>query len=284
MSDLSWLKKLQGEDYGDVWGDRTQTALTNIIGNDLLNDWILQPRDDTTTELKLHIYGAESMNLQADITDNYVESNVAFQEHIALKPKVFTVSGEVGEVVWYKNDTVESEIYAVEQKLNPVVSFLPPISKQASSIQDKALKIMSVVDSIDNFANRVWNLLSKEDVDTEQKKSYKYLMVLWQAREPINIKTPFGNLKSYVIQNIEFTQPDRTVDKSQVKISFKEFKVVKEKVTKFNKTKYQNRKAAQMGQKQSKGTTTGVKLDYVECKPGSIFVDEATKMCVRVGG
>lgn len=283
MTDLSWLQKLQAG-YGDTAFDRLKNAVSNVAIGDLLQDWILQPKGDKITELKLHIYGAETIQLNAEITDNYVESNIAYQDHIALKPKIFTVSGEVGELTWYKNDSVESVIEAIPQKLVPVVSFLPSITKKAQQITDKAMKIIGVVDSLDNFSNRVWQLLSNEDVDTEQKKSCAYLSLLWGNREPINIKTPFGTLNNYVIQNVEFTQPERTQDKSQVKISFKEFRIVNEKYGEFNLNKYQSRASAQKTSKKSKGKTSGVKLNYNECKPGSIFVDDSSMMCRIVGG
>jgi len=263
MTDLSWLKSLQ--DYGENRADKAQTSLTNIVQDAL--DWFIEPRDEEIKDLHLHIYGTETMSLNADITDNYVENNIAYQEHIALKPKIFTISGEVGELTWFKKDGENSVISAVEQKLRPIVTFLPPVSKQASAIQEKALKIMGVVDSLDNFANRIWGLLSDDDVDTEQKKSYKYLMSLWQRRVPIDIRSPYGKLKNYVIQSIEFTQPDRTVDKSTIKISFKEFKTVIEKRAKVDSKKLQGRKSAQQATKQNKGTTTGVTLSTTECKP-----------------
>lgn len=265
MADLSWMKNWL-QDYGSTWADKAQTSLTNIV-NDVV-DWWVEPRDDVLTDIKLHIYGNETITLTADVTDNYVENNIAYQDHIALKPKVFTLSGEVGELTWFKKDEKNSLLMAVPQKLQPVVAFFPPISKQASAIQDKALKIMSVVDSVDNFANRIWGLLSNDDVDTEQKKSYKYLMSLWQRRVPIDIKTPYGKMENYVIQSIEFTQPDRTADKSQVKISFKEFKTVIEKRSKVNLKKFQGRRSAQQAQKQNKGTTTGVTLSSTDFKPG----------------
>lgn len=265
MADLSWLSSLQ--DYGSSWADKAQTSLESLIGdNSRIQEWFLEPRDEDIVDLKLHIYGTETMTLNADVTDNYVENNIAYQDHIALKPKVFVVSGEVGELTWYRKDSVESVLGAVPQKLQPVAAFLPPISQQASYIQDKALKIIDMLDSVDNFSNRVWGLLSDDDVNSEQKKSYKYLMTLWQRRVPINIKTPFGKIKNYVIQNIEFSQPDRTKDKSQVKISFKEFKTVIEKRSRVDIMKYQGRKSAQQAQKQNKGTTTGIKLEPLDCK------------------
>ena len=284
MTDLSWLKSLQN--YGSTWADKAQTSLENIVGDisGWFEDWWIEPMDSELTDLKLHIYGTETMTLNADVTDNYVENNIAYQDHIALKPKMFSLSGEVGELTWFRNDASNSVLMAVAQKLQPVVAFLPPVSKQAQAIQDKALKIIDMVDSIDNFANRVWGLLSNDDVDTEQKKSYKYLMTLWQRRVPINIRTPYGRVENYVIQNIEFTQPERTVDKSEIKITFKEFRTVIEKRAKVDMKKLQGRSSAQRAQKQSKGTTTGVQLDYVDCKPGSIFVDNETGRTIKVGG
>lgn len=281
MADLSWLKSLQ--DFGSDFGaDKAQTSLENIVNR--AKDWLIEPRDEDIKDLHLHIYGNETMTLTADVTDNYVENNVAYQEHIALKPKVFTVSGEVGELTWFKKDEKNSVTDAVAQKLAPVVSFLPPLSKSASAIQDKALKIIGVVDSLDNFVDRLWGLLSADDVNTEQKKCFKYLMVLWQRRVPIDIKTPYGKISNYVIQSVEFTQQERSVDKSQVKISFKEFKTVIEKRSRVDLKKLQGRSSAQQAAKQNKGTTSGVKLSYTECKPGSIFVDDETKRVVVVGG
>lgn len=284
MADLSWLHTLQ--DFGDNWGAKAQETVENIWdrGVNWFEDWWLEPRDEELTELKLHIHGTETMSLNADVTDYYVENNIAYQDHIALKPKVFTVSGEVGELTWRRNDATESVTGAVAQKLEPIVSFMPSVSKQARTIQDKAMKIIGVIDSLDNFANRMWGLLSDDDVDTEQKKSYKYLMTLWQRRVPVNIRTPYGKIENYVIQSIEFTQPDRTVDKSQIKISFKEFKTVIQKTARLDSSKLQGRKSAQQMSKKSNGTTTGVTLEYSNCKPGMIYSDSKTGQAVVVGG
>lgn len=280
MTNSSWLQNIQ--DYGSTKWGQTKEAIGNVFTD--IKEWWIEPKDDELTDLKLHIYGTETMSLTADVTDNYVESNIAYQDHIALKPKVFTITGEVGELTWFRKDEEHSELLAVPQKLYPVVSFLPPIAKQARAIQDTALKVLGVLDSVDNFASRFFGLLDDEDADTEQKKIYKYLMVLWQRRVPVNVRTPFGKIENYVIQNIEFTQPDRTVDKSQIKISLKEFKTVIEKRSRVDSKKLQGRKSAQQAKKQSKGTTTGASLSYVECKPGSVFVDNETGRTIVVGG
>lgn len=259
--DTSWLKKLQGF---DTWQDKLSISGANISKRAL--EYIFGPKDDTTTQIRLQIFGNETISLSSDVTDNYVESNVAYQDHIALKPMVYTVEGEVGELAWYRNDSTASVMDAVAQKLEPIASFNQTLSKKAASVQRKALKIIGVIDSLDNAISRVWGFLSNDDVNTEQKKVYKYLLYLWLARKPINIKTPWGNLSQYVIQNIETSQSDRTADKSKIKISFKEFKTTVTKTTAFDVAKYMGRGSAQNAVKQNNGTTTGVEMTSGMCK------------------
>lgn len=222
-------------------------------------DWFFEPRDSSLKSLQFHVYGTESINLSADITDNYVESNIAYQDHIALKPRVFTVVGEVGELTWFKNESENSVLGAVAQKLQPVATFLPTFSRKAQQIQDNVIKVLNVVDSIDNFAERTLN--SFKTAETAQQKNYWWLMWLWSARTPIDIKTPWANLYSFVIQNVEFTQPERTKDKTQVKVSLKEFRQTEKKTVSFDKINYQERAFAQNAQKVVSGATTGIKMN-----------------------
>lgn len=270
--DISWLKKLQGF---TGWQDKLGLSGANIANQALewaegqiLDYLIEEPKKENTTPIRLQIFGNESISCQADITDNFTENNVAYQDHVALKPIIYTVEGEVGELTWYRNDSTTSVLDAVEQKLEPVVSFAQTLSKTASAVQDKALKIIGVVDSLDNAVSRVWGFLSNDDVNTEQKKVFKYLLYLWMSRSPINIKTPWGNLSGYVIQHLEVSQSDRTVDKSKIKISFKEFKQLKNKKAKFDLQKYMGRGSAQNAEMVCKGTTTGVLMDEQMCKKG----------------
>ena len=268
--DTDWLRKLQGFDN---WADKLSISGANIVNRGFewakgkILDYIIEePKNENTQALHLQIFGNESISCQADITDNFVESNVAYQDHIALKPIIYTLEGEVGELAWYRNDSMSSVLDAVAQKLEPIVSFNQTLSKKAASVQRKALKIIGVIDSLDNAVSRVWGFLSNDDVNTEQKKVFKYLLYLWLNRKPINVKTPWGNLSNYVIQNIEVSQSDRTVDKSKIKISFKEFKETSTKKTKFDLKKYMGRGSAQNAELVSKGTTNGIEMTSGMCK------------------
>ena len=73
MADLSWLHSLQ--EFGENWGDKAQTSLENIVND--VKDWFIEPHDSEIKDLHLHIRGTETMSLNADVTDYYVENNIA---------------------------------------------------------------------------------------------------------------------------------------------------------------------------------------------------------------
>ena len=101
-------------------------------------EYLIEPKDSTLKPLKLQITGNESISMASDITDNYVESNVALQDHISIKPMIYTVEGEVGELRWYSKNGSNDVLGSLTNKLFPIVSFAPSISKVASKVQDKA--------------------------------------------------------------------------------------------------------------------------------------------------
>lgn len=235
--------------------DLNLTQAKNAFSNKLeefFSFWV-EPSDSSLTDLKLDIVGTESLSMKNDITDNYVETNVSYQDQIAKKPVIYTIRGEVGEVAWYKKNEENSVIGAVESKLTPVVSFLPSTSKAVSKYQDKAMKLIGVVDSLDNYLTRILKMGESEETASKQQKAYIYLRGLREARIPINIKTPWRSLINYVVENVEFTQTG-TQDKSNIVIVFKEFRETQVGApVKFNSKKYGERLSVQKQAEDKKG-------------------------------
>lgn len=205
----------------------------------------------------MDIIGEQRMKIEADVTDHYVESNTAYQDQIALKPIQFTVSGEVGELVYYQTDKVQTEVGYVAQKLTNVASFLPSVSKVFRQSKDKVMKALQYVDTVDNIYTRLSHL--NPDAN-KQQIAYLYLLSWWQLRTPLDVvESPWNTLKNYVITNVEFTQPKETVDKSFITITFKEFRTTDLEVTKFDPRNYQSRAGYQKAPNVEQGQTTGRK-------------------------
>lgn len=224
--------------------------------------------DDGIIDLKLDIVGDETLTADCDVTDHYVESNTAYQDQISLKPKIYTVNGEVGELVWYQKDSVSQSIGQVAQKLEGIVSFLPIRSKSFNQMKTKFMKAAQWVDTASNAATKLSNLYSKLtgvdeqgldifETQTNQQQAYMYLLQFRDNREVISLKTPWGILKDYVITNIKFTQPKETKDKSIISITFKEFRVTSVSKVAFDASKYQGNAVYENQPKVDNGTTSG---------------------------
>lgn len=190
--------------------------------------------------LRLDIVGDESLSADSDITDHYVESNIAYQDQISLKPKIYTIQGEVGELVWYQKDSASQVFGQVAQRLEGVVSFLPIRSKSFNQMKTKAMKALQWVDTASNAVSKISNLMSGSFGSvTHQQQAYQELVAIRDGRKPVNVQTPWGILKDYAITNLKLTQPKETKDKSIISITFKEFRTTSISKVAFDASKYQ---------------------------------------------
>lgn len=231
---------------------------------------------DGIIDLKLDIVGEESITADCDVTDHYVESNTARQDQISLKPKEYTIHGEVGELVWYQRDSVSQAIGQVAQRLEGVISFLPIRTSSFNQMKTKAMKAAQWVDTASNAVSKLSNLYSKlvggkYETYTNQQQAYMYLLQFRDNRQLISVKTPWGILENYVITNLRFSQPKETKDKSQVSITLKEFRAVKlSEATEFDASKYQGDAAFENQPKVDNGITSGTDVSLPQEKVNTL--------------
>lgn len=220
-------------------------------------------------DIKLDIIGEEKIVMENDITDNYVETNVAYQDHISVKPTTYTLTGEVGELVWYRKDENESILQALPTKLTSISTFVPPVTGTVSSVRDKVMKISNFLDSADNFLNRMSKLSDKK---TMQEQIFEKIKAKRDERALLNIKTPWTELKNYAITRCEFNQPDDSKDKTTISITFKEMRLTSISAVPFNAKKYRGMEQVLRSPKTEKGKTTGLekKIDLKKYLKGEI--------------
>lgn len=240
------------------WGSYSEINFNNIKDSikEHISEYVITGSlGKEVTDLKLDIVGEETLSFDSDVTDHYVESNIAYQDQISLKPKIYTINGEVGELVWYQKDVSNQLFGQVAQRLEGVISFLPIRSKSFNQTKKAVMKAAQWVDTIDNAVTKLKNLVPSK---TNQQKAYEMLLQLRDARKPINIKTPWGVLENYVITECRITQPKDTKDKSQITISFKEFRTVSlNKTVPFDRSKYYGNAAFENQPMENNGKTSG---------------------------
>lgn len=205
-------------------------------------------------DLKLDIIGDETITADSDVTDHYVESNIAYQDQISLKPKIFTINGEVGELVWYQKDPYSQAFGQVAQRLEGVISFLPVRIRGFNQLKTKVMKAAQWVDTISNAASKIANLSTSGN---NQQQAFMRLVEFRDLRTPIRVQSPWGILDSYVITNLKFTQPKETKDKTLISITLKEFRTTSISTVKYDADKYQRNAALENQPKVDNGKTSG---------------------------
>ena len=215
--------------------------------------------------LKMDIIGEETFVADCDVTDHYVESNTAYQDQISLKPKTFTIEGEVGELVWYQKDQDEQGLGQVAQRLEGVISFLPIKSKSFNQMKSKVMKALQWVDTASNVISKL-NTLSDGLSEGKQQSAFVHLCQYRDERTILTIKTPWGFLSGYVITNLKFTQPKETKDKTYISIVFKEIRTTSVHTVPFDSAKYQGNAALENQPLTDNGKTSGVQESILEPK------------------
>lgn len=221
--------------------------------------------DKGVVDLKLDIRTDETLIAESDITDHYVESNEAYQDQISLKPKTYTVNGEVGELVWYQKDSASQVVGQVAQRLEGVLSFLPVRSKGFNQAKEKIMKAAQWVDTASNAVSKVSNLWNSAlGSVNHQEQAYQELIRLRDNREPVSVESPWGILNNYVVQSVKLTQPKETKDKSVISIVFKQFRTTRITTVPFDSAKYQANALYERQPNVDNGKTAGENVNYGE--------------------
>lgn len=234
--------------------DRFNSSINSLdaVKRHLKQYWITEPT--TGIDLKLDIIGDENLTAESDVTDHYVENNTAYQDQISVKPKIYTINGEVGELVWYQKDTASQRVGQVAQRLEGVVSFLPIRSRSFQQMKKKVMQAAQWVDTASNIWDRFDSLTPEM---TKQQQAYNHLISWMNIRLPLVVDSPWGVLQNYVITSLNITQPKETKDKSLISITFKEFRTTSVSTTKFDAEKYQGNAMEENQPKVDSGKTDG---------------------------
>ena len=106
----------------------TSILETADITNNLINNFVVSPVVNLgIAGFQFDIFEEHKSELQAEITDHFVEDNSTRQDHIAIKPERFTLRGFVGELVETKSDP-KSEVTELAEKLTIINDYIPTIT------------------------------------------------------------------------------------------------------------------------------------------------------------
>ncbi len=109
--------------------------------------------------------GENTVNLQSEITDHFIETNSSVNDHYALKPERITVHGFIGEVT----NTFPSLLppaTQVQAILGAISQFAPAFSQSAMNVINEASQAYQAASAAVNGAVSAWNTITGAETET----------------------------------------------------------------------------------------------------------------------
>lgn len=223
-------------------------------------------------ELLFDIIQSDSINIESDITDHYVENNTAVQDTMAIKPIELTLRGLVGEKVYEHSLMVTDKISGAFSKIAPIGALIPPISSYANVVVNASAYIESSVKRyIETFKN-IKDIFNKNKTPNQSKQYTvcQNLISLRDNRTFVTVTTPFGKFENMLILSANMEQGE-TKSLSELVVTVKQYKSVAVEMVKVDSKKYAGRLAEQKAMSEDLGKVQGAKQELTSTLYRSLF-------------
>lgn len=221
----------------------TAVTLSNLILVTPQQNVGIQPQNAPSYEknteeqaptLLFNYNGEESVQIDTDITDHYIENNSAIQDQISLKPIMYTVEGFVGEL----NDIVPKALAPLKiaaDKLTTIPGYVPGLSETALLAYTNALQAYQVAKAVKNNAVSAWSSINggggasiingggiqNKPNQTQQQIYFQQLASYIANRTLFTVQTPWAIFQDMAITSFKAVQSGETRMITDFKITFK---------------------------------------------------------------
>lgn len=178
------------------------------------------PPSPSSEALVFNYEGEQTVLLESDITDHYIENNTSIQDQVAIRPEVITTHGFIGEL----NDILPSLLQSLQTtaaSISVLGGYAPTLSLTAILALNKAAQAYQVSNSLANTAINAWNSISGGGVQNKQQKAYAKLYGWWQARTLMTVQTPWNLFLNCAIKSIRAIQDADTQLITDFEVTFK---------------------------------------------------------------
>lgn len=204
----------------------TATALSNLILVTPQDDQGIQPQTQATEsqsppKFLFNFYGEQTVLLESDITDHFVEDNTALQDQIALRPEIITGQGFIAELTDIAPAALKPLSIAAD-KLLVVSAYVPSLSIAAILAYNTALQAYQVAQLAKGAAVSAWNTLSGSgQVQTKQQIAFQQFYGYWKQRRLFTVQTPWAIFQNCSLKSLRAIQDGDTRTVTDFDVSFK---------------------------------------------------------------
>ena len=232
---------------------------------------------------KFHVPQTEQVRFENEITDHYVESNYAIQDHIARKPIVITLSGLVGDY-FYSVNQIEDMLALITPTITLVKELIPQITsvvqkQKINFAEEQKQKLVKQNDgSYKVLVNGKQNEYEFNTMDlfslfqslykmkSAQTRAFLFFEAMWKSGARFSVETTWKRYDNMVVQSVT-PKRDNNADITEFTVVCKQMEFVNSKVETIEE--YKNRTELQKADVTNKGAVKGeevsaVKDDYME--------------------
>lgn len=202
--------------------------------------------------------GDEETTGENDITDHYVEDNIAAQDHIAVKPLIFRLTGYVGEIKTSRPEGLKMA-GGIASKLTTISPYLPKLTSQAQQIFNSVSQIKQAADIAADTGKSSWDIFKKQiplpENGNRQRIVWAFFETMRTSRRIISVETPWGFIENAAIMSVSSSQRNSKFN-TEISITVKQIRLVNNLTTR--KLTQGERAFLQAQEQQDKGLSQGV--------------------------
>lgn len=172
--------------------------------------------------------GDETIDIETEITDHWLEDNTASQDHIGVKPIIVTVKGFVAELnlsrtqLAFINKAFSSITNGLSQVNAYAGSYTPGAVESLQKAISQAQNIAIQIEQAAARAAQISSFFPSGPALNRQQAAYFKLSSLALARTIFTVATPFQVFNNMAIQSLQVTQPKETKGWSDFTVKMKQ--------------------------------------------------------------
>lgn len=190
-----------------------------------------------------HYEGEQTVSLESDITDHFVEDNTTIQDQIALKPVVITTQGFVGELSDVSSGFGSAALIVlktVADKLTTLDAYVPSLSVTALLAFTEAQFAYNAAASVANSAIAAWSSIAggggeaivnglqisnvSQPSQNKQQIMFQRFFGYWVSRTLFTVQTPWAVFQNMAIKSLRAIQDPETNVITDFDVSFKQMR------------------------------------------------------------
>ena len=224
---IAQQKSFQFLDTRETQNNRDKVSMdpavlfTSNSKNGLGNIYLFEKFGVTTTN---------TIKFSSQITTHYMEDNSARQDHWAIQPIQYTLSGLIGEVIYTPPKLFTSFVQKyVTDYLKPLGTLSPVFDSYTQSAINTVQAVEASLRRYEQMAVNILNDITKYQNPATRKTNQEIiankLRELRNARQLVSVYTPYGQYNGLAIQDASLTQ-NNSKYQSNLEVQFIEWRDV----------------------------------------------------------